>query len=91
MELVHAISARAGLVALGALVTAVIYAAAHAMLDEYVTLLAGAAGAYAGYAWVARGASRPLEDARVDDAYAWGLGALFGVLGMHTLVQGGLL
>lgn len=91
MEMWHAIVARKGLVLLGIAVTAIAYAVFHAVLDEYVTVLAGAAGAGAGYLYARRGTTAPLDETRSDDAYAWGLGALVGVLAMHTLVQGGVL
>lgn len=91
MELWHAIVARKGLILLGACVTAIAYAVLHAVLDEYVTPLAAAAGAGAGYLYARRGTSAPLDEARSDDAYAWAFGALMGVLAMHTLVQGGAL
>ena len=91
MELWSAIVARKGLILIGFAVTAVAYGALHAILDEYVTVLAGAAGAGAGYLYARRGSQGPLDATRTDDAYAWGLGALVGVVAMHTLVQGGAL
>jgi hypothetical protein len=91
MELWNTVLARRTLVLLGILATSVLYAVAHAFLDEYVTIIAGGGGAYAGYAYVQRGSSGELNDAQIDDAYAWGLGTLIGVLAMHTVVQGGLL
>jgi hypothetical protein len=91
MELWNAVVVRKGLVSLGMLVTAVLYAIGNALLDEYVTLLAGAGGAYAGFAYLRRGSHGPLDEARTDDVYAWGLGTLIGVLAMHTLAQGGAL
>jgi len=91
MELWNAVVARRGLVLFGMAVTAALYAVANALLDEYMTLIAGALGAYAGYAYVSRGSQGPLDDARADDACAWGLGTLIGVLTMHTLTQGGAL
>lgn len=91
MELWNAVVARKGLVLLGFATSALLYALANALLDEYVTVLAGAGGAYAGYAWVARGGPRPLDERRTDDACAWWLGTLIGVLGMHTLAQAGAL
>ncbi len=89
MELWNAIVARKGLVLLGAAVTAILYAIGNAFLDEYVSPLAGVAGAYAGYAYARRGTQGPLDAMRTDDACAWGLGSLIGVLAMHTLAQGG--
>jgi hypothetical protein len=91
MELWNAVLARKGLVLLGLVVAAVLYAVGNALLDEYVAVLAGAGGAYAGYAYAGRGTREPLDEARSDDAYAWGLGTLIGVLAMHTLAQGGAL
>lgn len=91
MELWNAILARKAHVLLGILLTAGVYGALHMVLDEYVTVLAGAAGAGAGYLAARRGSSGPLDDARSDDAFAWSFGALVGVLAMHTLAQGGVI
>lgn len=91
MELWHAIMARKGLILMGTCATAIAYGVIHAVLDEYVTVLAGAAGVGAGYLYARRGTRAPLDETRTDDAFAWGLGALVGVLAMHTLVQGGVL
>jgi len=91
MEFWNAVLARKGLVLCGLVVTSVLYAGANTLLDEYVTVVAGAGGAYLGFAVAKRGTNGPLDDARTDDAFAWGLGCLVGVLAMHTLAQGGAL
>ena len=91
MELWNAIGARAGQVLLGFGLSALLYALCNTLLDEYVTPLSGGSAAAVGY-WIAtRGADDPIEPARYQDASAWGLGVLAGVLLMHTLVQGGVL
>ena len=91
MELWKAIVGRLGGILSGLAATAVLYAACNALMDEYVTIAAGGSGAALGYWLASRGADGPLDDARTDDAFAWGFGALLGVLLMHTFAQGGLL
>ena len=90
MALWTAILDRKGPIALGILLSIAAYAVFDALLDQYVTVLAGATAGGAGYLFAGRGTTGSLDAKQMDDAFAWGFGALIGVIAMHTLSQGGL-